>query len=127
MKRFIALGAAIFLCASVALGAVLHATWTNATANTDASAIPASGPGSIASSELEYGTCNTAKDAIATVSQIIPVAGQGQTMDSPDLPPGDWCAHVRNINTYGAKGLWSDVKSKTIAPPTPGKVTNFTW
>jgi hypothetical protein len=129
MKRrvFSFIGLVMIIAAGGVYAAVLHASWINATTNTDTSVIPTTGPGSIASSELEYGTCNAAGDAIATVAGTVPVTGQATLADSPDLPPGTWCAHVRNVNTYGAKGLWSDVKSKVVATPIPGKPSNFTW
>jgi hypothetical protein len=122
MKRLLAFLAAGLL-ASVAYAAVLTATWTNATKNIDDTPIPASGPGSIASTRIEIGTCNGT--AFGTKVSEFTVQGVATTGQTPNLQPGTWCARAAHTNTYGVEGVWSNVAQKTIAAPTPGAPTNF--
>jgi hypothetical protein len=128
MKRSsLLVGALCAVMASAALAAVGAASWTNATQNTDQSPIPVSGAGSIANTRVEYGPCNAAKDALASVTGTLTVAGTVQAVDTPDLPPGDWCARAQHVNTYGQSSAWSVVASKAVSPPVPKAPTGFTF
>lgn len=123
MKRIV-LVLGLLITAS-ALAAGLTATWVNPTTNTDSSAIPASGPGSIASSLISYGTCSSDGKSIATVAGTVPVTGSATTGSIPNLAPGTWCASVSVTNTFGAASAQSNVASKVVAAPTPSAPTNF--
>ncbi len=120
---FIALVAASL----TAMAATLTATWTNPTQNTDGTAIPATGPGSIASTTVEYGPCNAAQTALASVTGTFSGTGSATTATSPNLAPGTWCAQARTVNTYGEVSAPSNVGVKTIAAPKPNAPTNFSW
>lgn len=126
MKR-IALGISLFILAAVAVAATIHASWTMPTTNTDGSAIPATGAGSIVSSTVEYGPCNAARDAIASVTGSVVVPGTATVYDTPNLGPGIWCARVRVTNTYGSASAFTPVGVKVIDAPTPNAPTNFTF
>lgn len=116
---------AIAMISMAAAAAVITGSWVAPTQNTDGSAIPASGPGSLTGYVMEYGPCNAARDALASVTGTVAVAGL--TAPTPNLGPGSWCARVRATNTYGVAGEFSDVKFKVIDAPTPGKPTGFTF
>lgn len=125
LKRAIPFAILSLFVATVALGIGLSVTWTNATKNTDNSSIPATGPGSIASTTITYGTCNAAKDAIATISGTVSVAGAAQAGSVPNLAPGLWCAYAQHVNTFGVVSDPSNVGFKDIAAPKPGAPSNF--
>lgn len=68
-------------------------TLTLPTQNTDGSAIPASGPGSYASTRAEWGSCAAdGKFGVAAGEQVY--TGTATTLATPDLTPGLWCARV---------------------------------
>lgn len=128
MKRSSLLfGALCAIAASVALAAVGAVSWTNATTNTDESPIPVAGDGSIAQTRVEYGPCNAAKDALASVTGTLTTAGTVQAVNTPNLVPGVWCARAQHVNSYGTAGLWTGVVVKTVAPPVPKAPTGFTF
>lgn len=114
----------ILLAASaIAAAATLSTSWTNPTQNTDSSAIPATGPGSIASTRVEYGSCSGT--AFGTKSGEVTVQGAATTASIPNLGPGTWCARAYTTNTYGSESGPSNVASKVIAAPTPNPPTGF--
>lgn len=113
--------ALLALLSTAAYGADLTANWTNATQNTDGSAIPASGAGSLVSTRVEIGSCSGV--AFGTKS------GE-QTASMPttktvfvNLAPGTYCIRAFHKNTYGMESVASAIASKTIAPPTPSSPT----
>ena len=122
MKRALVL-VALLAVSTVVLAAVAHMSWDAPTQNTDNTAVPATGPGSIVSYTAEVGPCNAARDALTSVTQTITTPGL--MTDSQDLGPGTWCAHVKATNTYGQDSAWSNVGNKVVAPPTPKPPTNF--
>lgn len=121
-KYFFAALAAAFATATFA--AILTVSWTNATQNTDNTAIPASGPGSIASTRIEYGSC-AGTNVFGTKAGEVTVTGQGTTASLPNLGPGTYCARAFHTNTYGEESGPSNVASKTIAAPVPKPPSNF--
>lgn len=130
MKKTTWVVAAVALAvASVALAEVLTATWENPTTNTDGSAIPATGAGSLASSRLEYGTCTGSGSTLALGTKLGEVVTNtnGTTAKTPDLAPGTYCGQVRVTNTYGSESDPSPVAQKVVAAPKPNKPTNFSW
>lgn len=129
IRKPLLVGILLTCVASIALAAgALTANWTNATTNTDGTAIPATGAGSLAKSIVEYGPCNATKDTVMPPLSTVEVAGTILTATTPaNLAPGTWCAHVRHENTYGSLSDWSDVASKVVVAPKPNKPTGFTF
>lgn len=113
----------VFLAAGIALAATITANWQNATQNTDNTAIPATGPGSIANTRIEWGTCNA--DTFGTKQGEKLVAGTVTTTVTPDLPPGRWCLRAFHINTYGVESDASATAIKVIDAPKPKPPGNF--
>lgn len=125
-KTLIGIGLAMF--AAVAAAAVLNFSWINATQNTDGSTIPSSGPGSLTNTVIEYGPCNTGKDALQSVTGTITSPnGTATSAASPNLPPGSWCARARHTNTYGEVSDWTAVVTKDVAAPKPKPPSNFSF
>lgn len=122
MKRAI-LGIACVLLAAVAMAATISASWQNATTNTDSTAIPATGAGSIATTRVEYGTCN-GTDFGQKQGEVV-VAGTATSAVTPNLPPGRYCARAIHINTYGVESDPSNVAVKVIEAPKPRPPANF--
>lgn len=116
---YTALSVAIALCLGAspthAGDAVL--TWTLATQNTDGTAIPASGPTSLASTRVEWGSCSGSNFGTKAGEQV--VAKPAVTYTVTGLAPGTWCFRAYSRNTYGAESDPTNVVSKVIAPPTP--------
>lgn len=111
------------MLATVAFAATASLTWTNATKNTDGSNIPATGPGSLTSTLIEYGSCSGG--AFGTKAGEVVVAGTVTNTTVPGLEPGTYCFRAKHINTYGEMSDWSAVVSKTYAAPKPNPPTNF--
>lgn len=122
MKKFLF---AIIACvgASVALAAGLNFSWTNAVTNTDGSAIPATGPGSLTETRVEYGPCNASRTDLLSVTGTVSAPGTSAVVST--LPPGEWCARARHVNTYGKVSDPSNVAYRVIDAPTPNPPTNF--
>lgn len=113
--------AAIALC----LGAMpTHAgdavlTWTLATQNTDGTAIPASGPTSLASTRVEWGTCSGSNFGTASGQQT--VATPATTYTITGLAAGTWCFRAYSRTVAGLESAPTNAVTKTIlqAPPQP--------
>lgn len=123
--RFACIIAVAALSASVALAAVLNFSWTAPNQNTDGSAIPASGPGSLTEYVISYGPCNAARTALTSVTGTINRPAPNLTALSPDLPPGTWCGYAQARNTYNELSDPSGVASRVIAAPKPNPPSNF--
>jgi predicted phage tail protein len=102
----------------------LTATWTNPTTNTDSSAIPVSGAGSLTGTRVEYGSC--VGTAFGTKAGEVSVTAPATTATTPDLAPGTYCLRAFSKNTYGSESAPSGVASKTISAPTPSPPTLVT-
>jgi len=97
--------------------ATVTVSWTNPTTNTDGSAIPASGAGSLTSVRLEYGTCGTGGTfgtKAGEVTRNMPV-----TTTTLNLNPGTSCVRAFVSNTYGAESAASNVLTHVVNPPVP--------
>ena len=113
--------AAIALC----LGAMpTHAgdavlTWTLATADTEGNAIPASGPTSLASTRVEWGSCSGS--AIGTAAGQQTVATPATTYTITGLTAGVWCFRAYSRTVAGLESAPTNAVTKTIlqAPPQP--------
>lgn len=119
MKKILVL--ALF-AAGTANAATVTVTWTNPTTNTDSSAIPASGTGSLSSARVEYGTCNGTSfgTKAGEVIRTMPV-----TSTTLNLNPATHCIQVKVTNTYGNESDASNVAVKVIPAPTPRPPTNL--
>ena len=109
--------------AESAIGGVV-VTWSNPTANTDGSSIPASGAGSLTSTRVEYGTCSGS--SFGTKSGEVPVPAPATSVDLGTLAPGTWCFRAFAKNTYGNESAASNVAAKTINSPVPNPPTILT-
>lgn len=109
--------------ATAAVAGTVGLSWTNPAQNTDGSAIPASGPGSIASTRIEWGTCSGT--AFGSALGEFVVQGAAESATTPDLPPGTYCLRAFSRNSYGKESGPSAVAQKTIEAPTPRPPGNF--
>lgn len=122
----IALWAAFALClsASPANAGDAALTWTLATQNTDGSAIPASGPTSLAATRVEWGTCSGS--AFGTVAGQQTVATPATTYTITGLAAGVWCFRAYSRTVAGLESAPTNVVTKTILqspPQPPGNLT----
>lgn len=117
MKRLIALLAGLLPIAVLAATATV--SWAPPTTNTDGSAIPASGPGSIASARVEWGSCSGANVfGVRAGDVIVPAPATSTTI--PDLAAATtYCFRVFARNTYGVESDASNVAAKLTPTPTP--------
>ena len=99
-------------------------TWTLATQNTDGSAIPASGPTSLAATRVEWGTCSGS--AFGTVAGQQTVATPATTYTITGLAAGVWCFRAYSRTVAGLESAPTNVVTKTILqspPQPPGNLT----
>ena len=110
---------ALCLSASPASAGDAVLTWTLATANTDGSAIPATGPTSLAATRVEWGTCSGSNFGTASGQQI--VATPAVTYTVTGLAAGVWCFRAYSRTVAGLESAPTVVVTKTIlqAPPQP--------
>lgn len=100
-------------------------TWTNPATNTDASAVPASGTGSLQSWRFEYGTCsspNVFGTKVGEFTRTRAVGGAALTTTTNNFDPGQTCLRGYVSNTYGSESAVSNVVTKTVTAPTPGPI-----
>lgn len=113
--------AAIALCvsASPAIAGDAVLTWTLATANTDGSAIAASGPTSLAATRVEWGTCSGSNFGTAAGQQIVATPATAYTITG--LTAGTWCFRAYSRTVAGLESAPTNAVTKTIlqAPPNP--------
>jgi len=115
------IGSLAFACIEKASAATVVVTGTNPTQNTDDSAIPATGAGSLTNLRIEYGTCSAPNVFGVKAGEVSRVAGApgsnfSQTLN---LNPGTSCVRALVSNTYGVESAPSNVASRVIDPPTP--------
>lgn len=122
MKRYL-LSIALVVLAGVASGATVTTSWNNPTTNTDGSAIPATGAGSLTQARIEYGTCNGAAFGVKAGEVIRPMPVTTATLN---LQPGTTCERVKVTNTYANESAASNVATRVIDAPTPSAPTNLT-
>lgn len=105
------------LILNAARAADLSVSWTYPTTNTDGSAIPASGAGSISGFVLEWGTCSGTAfgSKLGGAAPTAPATSYTVT----GLSPGTYCVRLAAVNTYAIVSAFSNVATKTIAAPTP--------
>jgi hypothetical protein len=125
LKKTALAGVVACLLATAAMAAVLNFSWTNPTQNTDGSAIPASGAGSLTETVISYGPCNATRTAMTSITGTVTRAAPNTTDASPDLPPGTWCGYAQAKNTYGQLSSPSNVSFRVVDAPVPNQPTNF--
>lgn len=123
-RKILIAAAAMLLVSAVAWAAVAHVSWTNATQNTDGSAIPASGPGSLVSTTTEWSSCGPG-DTFTTKAGELTVPKSQTAADTPDLAVGRWCLRAYHTNTYGVNSDPSGTGVKVVAAPKPNPPGNF--
>ena len=110
-------------------------TWVNATRNIDGTTIPATGPGSLTRTTVEYGSCASRNpDVFGTKIGEIFVAAPANTLTVNLVVVQEYCLRAFHSNTYatafntGAAGnsAYSNTASTVVAPPTPSTPTNIT-
>lgn len=100
-------------------------SWTMPATNTDGSAIPASGAGSIASTRVEYGSCSGT--AFGTKAGEVTVPAPATSTTITGFAAGSTaCFRAYVKNTYGTESAPSGVVSKTFPTPTPNPPTIVT-
>lgn len=113
---------ALVVLFTVALCSVAHAadaalSWSLATQNTDGSAIPASGAGSLTATRVEWGSCSGT--AFGTKAGEVTVPTPATTTTVTGLGVATYCFRAFSRNTYGVESAASLVVSKTVPAPTP--------
>jgi hypothetical protein len=107
----------------IAFAGTVTVSVTNPTTNTDGSAIPASGAGSIVSDRVEYGSC--AGPAFGTKAGEVTITAPA-TSATLTQPPGTYCYRAFAKNTYGNESAASVVMTKVVPAPTPSPPTIVT-
>lgn len=98
-------------------------SWTNATQNTDDTAVPASCPsgqtlcGKLVNTRVEYGSCNAG--AFGTKQGEIVTAWPGAEVMVSNLVVQTYCFRAFHKNDYNVESMVSNITTKTIAPPQP--------
>jgi hypothetical protein len=93
-------------------------SWTAPTQNTDGTAIPASGAGSLTGTRVEYGTCSGALFGTKAGEVTVP-APTSSVVISGFSPGSTACFRAYSSNTFGVESAASAVASKTWPAPTP--------
>jgi hypothetical protein len=110
---------ALMLVAFAAHASTATLSWTLPTQNTDGSAIPATGPGSIASTRVEWGSCAGA-NVFGTKAGEVTVSAPGTSTTIAALAPATtYCFRAFARNTYAAESAASNVASKAMPTPVP--------
>lgn len=105
---------------NVSNAADVRVSWTNPTQNTDGTAIPATGAGSIATNRVEWGSCVGAAFGTPAGSQSIPVA---TSYVVTGLAPALHCFRLTATNTYGSESGVSGVAQRNVVAPVPNPPT----
>lgn len=107
------------LCIGVAYAATHTVSWTKATVNTDGSAIPATGPGSVTTT-VELGTCNADGSNFVKAGNIVSDSA-GTSAPTGNLAFNQTiCVRAFHVNTYGNQSAYTPVIRYTeVAAPTP--------
>jgi len=90
--------------------------WTDPTTNVDGTAIPTTGPGSLVSSRVRWGTC-LAGNLFGEQLGSVTVAAPATSAEVAPLSPGLYCFSVFSKNTYNVESESSLVVSKLVEEP----------
>lgn len=125
-------GLSVVMCAHAETKTV---TWVNATRNTDNSTIPATGPGSLARTTVEYGSCASRNpDVFGTKIGEIFIAAPANSLQVNLVVVQEYCIRAFHSNTYATtfstaapgNSAFSGIATTTVAPPTPQQPTSIT-
>ena len=113
---------ALVIVVSLALAQVAQAanadlTWTYPTTNVDGSAIPATGAGSVASTKIEWGTCEGTAFAVKAGEATVPAPAKAYSVAG--LGVGTHCFRAAVVNSFGVQSDWTAAVQKVIAAPKP--------
>jgi hypothetical protein len=106
-----------------AYAADLVVNWTAPTLMVDGSTVPATGPDSLASTRIEYGSCVGTAFGTLQGQRVVPVPGLATTFTG--LAGGTYCVRGYWTTVAGMTSAASNVAVKTLTAgtPTPGVVT----
>jgi hypothetical protein len=114
----LAVAIGIAVGSSVAHGADATVSWTNPTQNTDGTAIPAAGAGSLTGTRVEWGTCSGGLFGVKAGETVVPAPAASGVL--PGFSPGTTvCFRAFARNTFGVESLESNTTAKTFPAPTP--------
>jgi len=116
MKNYI-LALSLLLFGSLAGATTVTVTWSPPTQNTDDSAIPASGAGSLKTYRIEYGTCSAPGVFAVKAGEVTRTAPASSTV--LNLNPGTTCVRVFVANTYDVESDASNVATSVVPFPRP--------
>lgn len=103
---------------TIARAADVGVSWTNPTTNTDGSAIPATGVGSLTGTRVEYGSCSGS--VFGTKAGEVNAPAPATSTSITGLSAAQtYCFRSYAKNTYGSESAASNVASKALPAPTP--------
>jgi hypothetical protein len=124
-KLSLTLGIILLSFSTITFSEEIPLTWDMPTQNTDGSAIPATGAGSLSSTTIEHSICNNGQVVDPKDYTIVQVPDVS-TVYNTDVG-GDHCFQASVVNTFGNNSNYSNVLVKTVeGPPTGDLVTNGT-
>jgi len=115
MKRLTSFLVLTFCSMSVFAGSAI-VSWTNPTTNTDGTFIPTTGPGSLVSTRVRWGTCISGNIFGTQQGQVVANA-PASSVEISMLPSGTYCFDAFSLNTYGVESVASNVASKVVEDP----------
>lgn len=115
LKKFLALSI-LLLASPLAWAGDAALSWTNATLNTDATVIPASGPTALKQTEVQYGICDAAGLFPAVPGGSALALFPATTFTFTGLANGAYCFRARHQTNEGTNSAFSATVKKTIAP-----------
>lgn len=122
MKRLI-LGLCLGLASGLAMAVPATISWVNPTQNVDGTTIPASGPGSLVSVRVEWGSCGSTSTPTAPVFGTRSgerVINMPATTGTFDIPVGaTTCFRMTATNTFAEESLFSNVVQRVVPAPEP--------
>lgn len=125
MKRLAALALGLFVAVTIAGNAV--PTWTPPTKNVDGTTIPATGPESLTSYQIDYTGCAAAATVVwpATPTSVT-VPAPATTTQINGIAPGLTCFRIAAL-TATTKSAWSGVVTTQVSATTPLPPTNLAF
>ena len=113
--RLLILG--LLLLAGLANAGDALLSWTPPTTNTDGSAIPATGAGSLTGTRVEWGSCSGTAFGTAAGTVTVPTPATSTTITG--LGVATYCFRAFARNAYGSESLASAVVNKVFPAPVP--------
>jgi len=123
--------ALLALIALPAFAADISVSWVNPTRDVDNVLLPATGPQSLASTRVQYGSCSGTAFGTAAGQVIVPAPATTTTISG--LPSGStYCVRAFSRNVAGDESAASNVVSRVIPtvppqPPVLSSTVNIVW